>query len=110
MQGTVSVVHEISDSILEDKEEGDPSTDIEFPELTLMIGKEEESSLSNTSYQTKQGKITLPDVDRLFNKTGREEDTDEFGKKIPLCRTRKVSRLSLKLIQPLLIVFNLYLL
>ena len=89
MQGTVGVVHDISDYILDEKEEGDPSTDIEFPELTLMIGMEDESRLGNATFQAQQGRIKLPDLDRLFNKT-EDEKTDEFGNRKSVCRTRKV--------------------
>ena len=87
MRGVVGVVHTISDSLVGDMEEGDPPTNVVFPQMTLMLAKSNETGLSNATFQTEQGSLKLPNINVLLNKT---EEFDEFGTKITTCYDRQV--------------------
>ena len=88
MKGTVDVVHDVSDSLLDDMDEGDPPSKIAFDELSLLLGKEEKDKLNNKKFKARQGSLTLPDINTLFNQT---EEKDEFGNIKQKCYSRQVS-------------------
>ena len=72
MRGVVTVVHKISDNVLGLLEPGAPPTNINFPQMTLMLQKQNISSMSDSTHSAQQGSLTLGDVSILLNTTRAE--------------------------------------
>ena len=86
MHGILTVVHTLSDSLLGDMKEGDTPIDVTFPQMTLILAKRNTDILSNMSFLTKQGSLTLPNINqqRIITK-------DKIDIRTPTCSEVQVT-------------------
>ncbi len=69
MKNVVNVINDISNVLSSDKEPGDPDDRIEKDSLTMLVYSGNADQLDNTTIESNQGGVTLPNIKDLFNGT-----------------------------------------
>ena len=60
MKNVLGAFDTVGESLKEDKEEGDPSTEVELDILTFVVSKQSASEMNASSLLTKQGTLEFP--------------------------------------------------